>query len=182
MIMITMSKPYFIYTVTGGHEVYYAAVDRETGRVWTAPTKEVCHKQAREAGFDTFTERVISKENLLESLGIHDDHAMRIEAAKPAPIEKSPPSRTPWFVAGDGNADAPMPKLPRMSSMKGSRKSGRGSAGRSPFAANEPIAPVGSKQEGTDDDVLIVPAPHDSSAPRTPFTDKPAGGANEPEE
>ena len=82
---------------------FYAAIDRATGRVWTAPTKEVAHRQAQEAGLKTFTERVISKDNLLESLGIEHDQPMRVDPGTTSherPAYVPPPSKTPWFIAG----------------------------------------------------------------------------------
>lgn len=175
-----MSKHYFIYTVTGGHEVFYAAVDRDTDRVWTAPTKEVAHRQAQEAGLETFTERLISKDALLQSLGIDSERRLAIdpEQSRRREPDPPPPSKTPWFVAGEGSEDAPdaPQKFPRLPAMGGRRKSRRMKGGKSPFAANQPIAPAAPRG----DDVLIVPtaADHAPMAP-TPFSDKPAAKPDE---
>ena len=177
-----MSDHYFIYTVTGGHEVFYAVVERATGRVWTAPTKEVAHRQAREAGLTTFTERIIAKDALLESLGIHNDHRLRIDPKKPPRREPDPPpsSKTPWFVAGEGGAEGTGPqKVPQLPSMKGRKKAGRLGKGQNPFAASKPIGAPGPNSQGADDDMLIVPAKDHTSDPPTPFTDKPAAEPGE---
>jgi hypothetical protein len=176
-----MAEHYFIYTVTGGHEVFYAAVDRSTGRVWTAPTKEVAHRQARDAGLETFTERVISKDALLESLGIHNDRRAPVEPDRSPPREQdvSAASKTPWFVAGDGTTDSETAQsLPRLPSLRGKGKSARGAKGKSPFAASQPIGAAAPGGEGTDD-MLIVPATDHASGPATPFTDAEAAKPEE---
>src|SRR6185437_10251490 len=105
-----MASHCLLYTVTGGREVFYAAVDRETDRVWTSPTKEGAQRQAQDAGMDNFTERMISKDALLESLGVADDHHLRDGHNRterpPREVAPAPKSPAPWFVAGEGHDGA----------------------------------------------------------------------------
>src|SRR5471032_2064923 len=102
-----------LYTVTGGREVFYAAVDRETDRVWTSPTKEGAQRQAQDAGLDNFTERTITKEALLASMGVADDHHLSLHSDRterpPREETPEPKSPAPWFVAGEGHDGAASP-------------------------------------------------------------------------
>jgi hypothetical protein len=173
-----MGEQYFLYTVTGLREPFYAAVDHDTGRAWTAPTKDGAIRQAREAGIEGFIEQTITREKFLRSLGIESEPRPRIhrdpsphhDPTPPAP-EAAPPGT--WFVAGDDAVDddsnGKMLSIPaRLKPVKKSKKPTPGS----PFAARPIGAPPEEGQEETDD-LLIIPSDHSAPAGPTPFTDVP---------
>ncbi|HZK80429.1 MAG TPA: hypothetical protein VFC46_05160 [Humisphaera sp.] len=181
-----MPKEYFLYTVRGVRELYYAAVDWESGQVWTAPTKDVADRLAREAGFDSCREEVISKDDLMRSLGFgrtmklrpSDDEKPKTalftdREPEPDPSKAKSGAASPWFVPGNGQielgAAERFPQVPRP--LKSGKKSGRGGKKGSPFAASRPIAPGSSDGEDADD-VLIVPSSELPDAPKATFSDQ----------
>ncbi len=159
-----MASHFLLYTVTGGREVFYAAVDRETERVWTSPTKEGALRQAQDAGMgDNFTERMISKSAFLESMGVVEDH----HSLRPAdhqehvPREEAPKSPTSWFAPGEGHVEPMKGSAPLPRRLKSGKKPLKG---KSPFAAR-PIS------AGEEEDVLLSGPEHPPE--ETPFTDEP---------
>ena len=182
-----MPREYILYTVRGMRELYYAAVDWGSGQVWTAPTRDVADRLAREAGFDSCKEEVISKDDLMRSLGFGRTMKLRppddekpktalFTDHEPAPDETTakPGSPAPWFVPGSGQVELGaaerFPQMPRIS--KPGKKSVRGGNQGSPFAASRPIVPGSTGGEDADDDVLIVPSSELPEAPKATFSDE----------
>ena len=162
-----MTAQYILYFVTGGREVYYAAVDTGTGRAWTAPTKDGAIRQAREAGLESFIEKSISRNELLRSLGIGGDlkiHEANIPTrAAPLPDHESQtphPAPGAWFVAGGdhptGSGLDENFSMPRL--MRNTKRASRGNNAKSPFAGSQPISEELLNASKIDDDVLILPA------------------------
>ena len=140
-----MEEQYFLYTVTGLREPFYAAVDHDTGRAWTSPTKDGAIRQGREAGIENFLERTITREKFLRSLGIENDPQPRIHHdtthIEPA---KKPASPAPWFTvdanAVDDDSNGKAVSFPPR--LKSNRKSAAPKGG-SPFAASQISTPSG---------------------------------------
>jgi hypothetical protein len=183
-----MAKEYVLYTVQGVRELYYAAIDWETGKVWTAPTKDVARRMAREAGLTVCTEETISKDDLMRSLGFGRTLKLRPsdEAEKPHTAlftDHEPPSDAPaakpgspsaWFVPASGEVELGaaerFPQLPKTS--KHGKKSPKGGNKGSPFAASRPIAPGAVGDGENSDDVLIVPSSDLPERPKSAFSDE----------
>ena len=176
-----------LYTVTCRREPFYAVVEPGSGRVWTAPTKDGAMRQARDAGITEFTERTITRENFLRSLGITDEPPVRARSEPeshqqpaPAPDPSSPGS---WFVAGAGGLDADSFSqdfsMPR--SFRSGKKSGKSPKG-SPFGAGAIAPPTRPFEIAMDDeDILIVPSSQREGPKATPFTDAPPPKPDEAE-
>ncbi len=171
-----MSKPFILYTVSGPREPYYAAVDWETGRLWTSPTPDGAVRQARDAGLMDFTEQNISRDMLLKKLGVgsapaitpsreSDWNRMKEADAARKSRKTAPPTSSQWFVPGDGFAGADVcPPTPLNARSRGrAKKPNRAAKTGSPFAGSQPIDPSASDAE----DILIVPsADHDPTPPK----------------
>ncbi|HET6246617.1 MAG TPA: hypothetical protein VFE47_02875 [Tepidisphaeraceae bacterium] len=173
-----MEEQYYLYTVTGLREPFYAAVDQTSGRAWTAPTKDGAIRQAREAGIEGFIEQTITREKFLRSLGIESGPRPRaasntIPHPNPTPPSPSPASATSWFVvdenAVDDDSNGKRVSIPRLSTSRRAKPRGGGS----PFAARPIGAPSDDNASGTPDDVIIIPSDHTGPAAPTPFTDVP---------
>jgi hypothetical protein len=174
-----MAEQYFLYTVTGLREPFYAAVDQETGRAWTAPTKDGAIRQASEAGIEGFIEQTITREKFLRSLGIEPSLAPKIHRDSGVPRHDPTPVRpgaTPpgtWFIADeeavDDDTNGKSLSIPPR--LKASRKSAPPRGG-SPFAGR-PIDAPSNKIEAAEDDFLMIPSDHNIAAAPTPFTDAP---------
>lgn len=178
-----MFHPQTLYTVTGGRETYYAAVDWESGRVWTSPTKDGARRQATEAGVTTLKEIAITRDAFLREMGVSDLKLRTPTEAAPhhVPLEYPRPkaqpthAEAPWFIPGAGDA-GPTGKLPSRSKFSG-RGNVKAPKGKSPFTSRPIISPVSAS--GTDDNVVIVPAHGEapvspaafSQTPPSPFVD-----------
>jgi hypothetical protein len=171
-----MNEQYFLYTVTGLREPFYAAVDLETGRAWTSPTKDGALRQAKDAGIEGLVERTITRERFLRSLGIENEPAMRIDRhsgqAADSTQRQSKPSAGSWFVPGenaarDGGGPVSFP-IPRR--LKPGKKQ-KLKKGQSPFAGRPIAPPIVGGGNAPDDDVMIVPSSDERPA-ATPFNDE----------
>lgn len=152
-----------LYTVTGGREPIYAAVDRATGRFWTSPSYDGAKRQAIDAGMDdNFIERRISKEAFLESMGVkHEPPAsIPMPAPKPQPVKKKKRSIFDWFVSpsGDRGTGDDLPSLnQKKSRAKPDRKASKkksDKSSKSPFSSNTDVTP--NNPQGGSEDPLIV--------------------------
>lgn len=182
-----MSAFFTLYTVHSERDVYYAAVESETGRVWTAPNKEGAVQQARQAGLTRYVEKAITRHDLPRVLGFDRPHLHRppreespAHPAAPAPPPRGSPAA--WFVPGDGSAverpaDVRFPQTPAPL-RKGAAARQKKSA--SPFAARSEI-PIPSSSATDDAGPLILPRP---AAPlsQNPFSDQPAARVEDPPE
>jgi len=166
--------PFVLYTVTGQRELHYAAVDHETGRVWTAPNKEGAIRQAQDAGLEGFTEKTTSHERLMREMGLGGNLRLGNASPQVGRPEKPPtrrparPAPMPWFVPGAGDdlastTPSPIPRPPGRGKKPVHNKGGRSRKGASPFAGSAPI-------DQPTDDVLIVPSEHEENG-KAPFAD-----------